>query len=123
MEFLLYNYVFSHDTIKPRYEGFTEEEWDIILRRNDKDNVSQKKLKDSLMQGIPTHLRGEVWVFLTKSQQLSLQFSGNVYSKLIEQVDTPVRTQILKDLHRTYPEHHLFKEKEGTGQKLSLIHI
>ena len=56
-------------------------------------------------------------MFLTRANQLSNQFSENVYKKLIEHIDTNVLNQIEVDLHRTLPEKKLFQEKDGLGQQ------
>jgi len=100
-----------------RNKSFTRKEWEIVLRRNDFDNVSQHRLKESLMDGIPDELRGEIWAFITKANQLSFQFSKNVYTRLIQSINPYIETQIIKDLHRTYPESELFREKGGEGQR------
>lgn len=98
------------------HKGFTQEEWEIVLQRDDFENVSQKKLRDSLVEGIPPELRGSIWSFLTKAQQLSLNFSLSVYQRLTQQTDSYVTAEIRKDIHRTFPTHPLFKQAGGVGQ-------
>lgn len=68
------------------------------------------------MHGIPDEMRGDIWAFLTRANQLAMQFSSNVYYRLIERVDPAVASQIQKDLHRTFPEHLLF-QRGGNGQQ------
>jgi hypothetical protein len=106
-----------HKIRSKSFKPFSRQEWESILRRNDLDNVKQTRLKDSLLQGIPSELRGEIWVFLTKANQLLSNFSENVYKKLLSNTNPEVSQQIQKDLHRTYPEHRVFQEREGIGQQ------
>lgn len=105
-----------HKIYSKRLKPFTRSEWESILVRNDLNNVSKTRLKDSLLQGIPGDLRGEIWIFLTKANQLSLQFSQNVYAKLLERIDETVLQQIERDVHRTYPKQKIFQDRHGIGQ-------
>lgn len=97
--------------------GFDEAEWAAILHRNDLYNISIVRLKDSLINGIPPHLRGRIWAFISKSEQLATHFSGEAYNRLTTQSGLGEISMILRDLHRTFPDQALFKEKEGVGQK------
>jgi Rab-GTPase-TBC domain len=107
-----------HKICPKKVRGFSRIEWESILKHNDFNNVSKKRLKDSLLQGIPVDLRGDIWAFLTRANQLSSQFSQRVYSRLLESIDENVLVQIEKDLHRTFPEQKIFQEKGGTGQQV-----
>ena len=101
-----------------RNQGFSRAEWLQVLERNDIDNVSQKRLKDSIISGVPEDLRGRIWILLTKAEQLALRFNSDVFPKLCRQVEPSVRLQISKDLGRTFPEHAMFREKNGEGQRV-----
>ncbi|CAG9333150.1 unnamed protein product [Blepharisma stoltei] len=107
----------TRNSLNSRHKGFTRQEWNLIIRRNDFDNVSKLRLRNSLISGIPEELRGDIWAFLTRASQLLQQFSNGVYSRLIENIDPSVSNIIQKDLHRTFPEHLLFREKGGIGQQ------
>ena len=107
-----------HKICTKRSKPFTRTEWESILKRNDFNNVSKKRLKDSLLQGVPGDLRGEIWTFLTRANQLSIQFSENVYRKLLQHIDENVLRQIERDLHRTFPEQKIFQERNGIGQQV-----
>lgn len=41
-------------------KSFSREEWNLIIKRNDFDNVSKLRLRDSLIHGIPEDLRGDI---------------------------------------------------------------
>lgn len=106
-----------HKIKTKRTKPFTRQEWEAILSRNDFINVSKPRLKDSLIEGIPEDLRGQIWLFLTKSVNFSRQFSPSVYSKLLETKFEEVQKQIARDAHRTYPEHKLFQDPLESGQQ------
>ncbi|CAG9317093.1 unnamed protein product [Blepharisma stoltei] len=107
-----------HPTMKSRlHKTFSREEWDLIIKRNDFDNVSKLRLRDSLIHGVPDDLRGEIWAYLTRASQLSLQFSSGVYNRLFESIDPNIANAIERDLHRTFPDHFLFCERGGEGQR------
>ncbi|OMJ67037.1 hypothetical protein SteCoe_35903 [Stentor coeruleus] len=107
-----------HKISEKRSKPFTQREWEMILKHNDYNNVSKKRLKDSLICGVPSDLRGEIWTFLTRANQLSVQFSNGVYKKLHERIADDISNQIDRDLHRTFPEHRIFQERDGIGQMI-----
>ena len=49
---------------------------------------------------------------------MSVQFSANVYKKLIEHIDEYVLRQIERDLPRTFPEQKTFQDRDGKGQQI-----
>lgn len=103
--------------IEPAARVFSEQEWRQLLSRNDLFNISQSRLRESLLYGIPSHLRGEIWAFLSKANRLAMQFSESVYLRLIQQEDPEIENQLVKDLHRTFPEHDMFRDTLGYGQR------
>lgn len=104
------------------FQGFSEEEWQANLRRSDLYQISQARLKESLITGIPPHLRGQIWAFVSKADRLAARFSVKTYHRLTKQVNPSELVLINKDLHRTFPDHDLFKVKGGQGQT-SLLNI
>jgi hypothetical protein len=109
-----------HKIRKKRTKPFSKSEWEKILSRNDITNVSKTRLKDSFLEGIPSDLRGQIWLLLTRSSHFSHQFSPSVYKKLLENQVEEVQKQIVRDVHRTLPEHKMFQEPEGIGQQVLL---
>lgn len=106
-----------HKIRKKRSKPFNKSEWEIILSRNDINNINKARLKDSLLDGIPKDLRGRIWLFLTRTTQFSRQFSSTVYTKLLETQNPSAKKQISRDVHRTLPENKMFQEPEGIGQQ------
>uniref|UniRef100_A0A452SIR6 TBC1 domain family member 1 n=1 Tax=Ursus americanus TaxID=9643 RepID=A0A452SIR6_URSAM len=91
----------------------------ILLLRMEKEN--QK------LQGVPRHLRGEIWKFLAEQYRLQHQFPSKQqpkdtpYKELLKRL-TSQQHAILIDLGRTFPTHPYFSAQLGAGQ-LSLYNI
>jgi hypothetical protein len=94
--------------------NFNAKEWDQILKHDGKNKlyeISNKRIKDSLIKGIPDHLRGRIWIFLSQGKAHSQSFNTSkfcafiiidFYQKLCQmELDNDASTQIDKDLHRT----------------------
>ena len=83
---------------------------------------NKKKLKNEIRKGIPDSLRGLVWMKISGAQKLR-EARGFLYNELIndlnenEIIRIPDEEVIIKDLHRTYPNNLLFKNKLGDGQR------
>lgn len=67
-----------------------------------------------IRRGIPSRFRGIVWQLLCNSSSSSAVKSK--YSEYLKQ-PSPHEKVIRRDISRTYPEHDMFKEKDGTGQE------
>jgi hypothetical protein len=73
-----------------------------------------QKIQKYCDKGIPDSVRGMVWKLLAGTDEAALQ-SNIVYEELLQRDSIPkVKTQILKDINRTMPNHVLF-EKDGQG--------
>jgi hypothetical protein len=79
-------------------------------------NVSRLRL--SIKSGIPSHLRGDLWVLLSRSGHL--QQSSKPYRLYLESSDSLTLKSINKDICRTFPHHELFVEVSG---QLSLFNV
>ena len=83
---------------------------------------NKKKLKMEIRKGIPDSLRGQVWMKISGAQKLR-EARGFLYNELIndlnenEVIRIPDEEVIIKDLHRTYPNNLLFRNKLGDGQR------
>ena len=83
---------------------------------------NKKKLKMEIRKGIPDSLRGQVWMKISGAQKLR-EARGFLYNELIDDLNEneiiriPDEEVIIKDLHRTYPNNLLFKNKLGDGQR------
>lgn len=74
-----------------------------------------KTIKKQVRKGIPDEYRGIVWQQLSGGRELFLQ-NPSLYKQLYSS-ECDLAEQIEKDLHRTFPNHSYFAEKEGEGQK------
>lgn len=75
-------------------------------------------LQELVRKGVPHHFRGIVWQHLCNAQSSSAR---EQYSEFIKS-SSPCEKVIRRDIDRTYPEHNLFKEKDGLGQE-SLFNV
>lgn len=105
-------------------QPFQEDEWYTILAasHNRVATLNQLRLRMSLVHGVPSVLRGEIWTYVSGGLHLSRQFSEEVYEKLKNMSQPREEVLIAKDVYRTYPDHEMFKEREGPGQ-LALTHL
>lgn len=92
--------------------------WGQIVK--DWTNFSKKQnayLKELVRKGIPHHFRGIAWQNLCGAND-SLKKQYAEYIKATSACEKVIR----RDIARTYPEHELFKEKDGAGQE-SLFNV
>ncbi|KAJ9472958.1 Ecotropic viral integration site 5-like protein [Diplonema papillatum] len=81
------------------------------------------KIKERVRKGVPNELRAKVWALLTDGRSRLLQNKGR-YAELQgmeDQISEDIREVIRKDLHRTLPNHSMFKESEAGQQMLKRI--
>ena len=92
------------------------EKWNYMLQNY--EIFSKKKfkiLKFRTRKGIPDNLRGYVWRLFAEKDKF---YVNNLYQELLNKpVNESQEVTILKDLDRTFPLCHLFKEKYGNGQR------
>lgn len=83
-------------------ENYTIEEWSMLFALNSPDELNQCKLLTSLKCGIPESIRGKIWLFLSKSFQLSLKFAPSMYDNCLLIKDNNAELAIAKDVNRTF---------------------
>ncbi|RHZ38924.1 hypothetical protein DYB26_013747, partial [Aphanomyces astaci] len=73
------------------------------------------KLKSRVRKGIPDAIRGIAWPHLAGS---SLMMKNNpcMYRDLLATPHAPCEDTISRDIGRTFPKHHLFKDATSLGQ-------
>ncbi|XP_071443828.1 ecotropic viral integration site 5 ortholog isoform X2 [Hetaerina americana] len=102
--------------------GGEEDLWTLWGRvANDWDNFWKKRnqfVKDLVRNGIPKHFRGMVWPLLCGAHDSPVKKQYAEYIKATSACEKVIR----RDIARTYPEHDLFKEKDGLGQE-SLFNV
>ncbi|KAJ8300010.1 hypothetical protein KUTeg_021529 [Tegillarca granosa] len=101
--------------------NFSGNLWDVWGRLvNDWESVKKKQgvIKDLVRKGIPHPFRGLAWQLL-----LSVHSSPHkdLYVEYLKNV-SPSEKLIRRDIARTFPDHHFFKEKDGVGQE-SLFNV
>ncbi|XP_063719732.1 TBC1 domain family member whacked-like [Symsagittifera roscoffensis] len=85
--------------------------WDFFIKKN------QRKLRDRCRKGIPQSCRGKAWLKLTSASKLQ-QHRSDIYDKLLgKNLDKKLADEIKRDLHRTLPQHTMFLNSTGQGQK------
>ncbi len=89
---------------------YSREEWLQILKNDEPHLVSKKKLRESIMQGIPKDLRPHIWMFLCKTKQARATYKRDVYRRLKMIPNDEADYSIEKDLARTFADTKAFME-------------
>ncbi|KAK7869744.1 hypothetical protein R5R35_008281 [Gryllus longicercus] len=89
------------------------ESWADVLVRWTSTKQRPKQLGALVRGGIPEALRGEVWQRLAGCENDSAMMGS--YRILITK-DSSCENVIQRDINRTFPAHHFFKEAGGLGQ-------
>uniref|UniRef100_A0A8C0MAP1 TBC1 domain family member 1 n=1 Tax=Canis lupus familiaris TaxID=9615 RepID=A0A8C0MAP1_CANLF len=103
--------------------------WEKMLSIPGRSKIKfdMEKMHSAVGQGVPRHLRGEIWKFLAEQYRLRHQFPSKQqpkdtpYKELLKRL-TSQQHAILIDLGRTFPTHPYFSTQLGAGQ-LSLYNI
>ncbi|XP_045849532.1 TBC1 domain family member 1 isoform X3 [Meles meles] len=103
--------------------------WEKMLSTPGRSKIKfdMEKMHSAVGQGVPRHLRGEIWKFLAEQYRLQHQFPSKQqpkdtpYKELLKRL-TSQQHAILIDLGRTFPTHPYFSAQLGAGQ-LSLYNI
>ncbi|KAI5775792.1 TBC1D1 [Gulo gulo luscus] len=103
--------------------------WEKMLSTPGRSKIKfdMEKMHSAVGQGVPRHLRGEIWKFLAEQYRLQHQFPSKQqpkdtpYKELLKRL-TSHQHAILIDLGRTFPTHPYFSAQLGAGQ-LSLYNI
>jgi len=95
-----------HITKKPmrgdiQPKAFSEREWVDILNNTMNINRNSEKLLFSLRSGIPSKLRGNIWIYLSGAQETALTHDIDIFNKLLLFDDEEVTLMINKDIDRT----------------------
>lgn len=96
-----------------------ELEWQNMLRQYKLEDLvsgSSIKLKDLVYQGIPAHLRWEVWLKLLK-----VSVSKQGYEELLQQ--STFDEQIDKDIHRTFPSNEYLSSESGQKSLKNVLSV
>jgi hypothetical protein len=78
-----------------------------------KNNYS--KVKKRTRKGIPDCLRGYIWCVFGSVSKYKEMNKDLYYRIVTEDISPTEEASIRKDIGRTFPKHHLFKDEEGQG--------
>ena len=81
------------------------------------EGPDKDRLLSSATRGLPRHLRGSIWYYLSRAHSLSACFSDQVYCRLMQTSEEEVDSTILRDVYRTFPTVDMFKDPGGYGQR------
>ncbi|KAF0687928.1 Aste57867_20420 [Aphanomyces stellatus] len=89
--------------------GVTIEDWERTKQKQ------AAKLKSRVRKGIPDAIRGIAWPHLAGSSTMMKNNPG-MYQDLLATPHPPCEETISRDIGRTFPKHHLFKDSSSLGQ-------
>ncbi|KAF9426703.1 hypothetical protein BGZ94_006125 [Podila epigama] len=101
---------------KQYYNRENELKWIHITTRLHADHVRKsRKYKKLVRRGVPTSVRGRVWLFLAKAD---IYRKPGLFEELQKRGPLPIHEVIERDIHRCYPDHvHFRTGMGGTGQQ------
>ncbi|KAF9330101.1 hypothetical protein BG006_006928 [Podila minutissima] len=101
---------------KQKYNRENEIKWVHAATRLHADHVRKSsKYKKLVRRGVPTSVRGRVWLFLAKAD---LYRQPGLFEELQKRGPLPIHEVIERDIHRCYPDHVHFRDgMGGTGQQ------
>lgn len=96
---------------------YPKEHYQELQRRKAPIAVDKKRVRNSFLEGIPPDLRSSIWKFVSNVHLKRNQYSGDLFSKLLE-VDCTEEDEfcIAKDLMRTVSGFAEFKIDPASGK-------
>lgn len=102
--------------IRMRKNSRRAQKWLAMMSEWSRFKNSQK-LKNRCRKGIPDEIRAMAWMKLTGAEELMLQHEDGLYDRLVDVKEAPWEKQILLDVDRTFPQHVMYAEVGGEGQR------
>ncbi|KAG0049483.1 hypothetical protein BGZ83_005733 [Gryganskiella cystojenkinii] len=101
---------------KQKHNRENELKWIHAATRLNADHIKKStKYKKLVRKGIPTSVRGRVWLFLSKAD---FYRQPGLFEQLQKRPALPIHEVIERDIHRCYPDHIHFRDgMGGTGQQ------
>ncbi|KAF9572803.1 hypothetical protein EC968_009442 [Mortierella alpina] len=101
---------------KHKFIRENELKWMHAITQMPADNVKKStKYKKLVRRGVPTSVRGRVWLFLAKAD---VYRRPGLFDELMKRGPLPIHEVIERDIHRCYPDHIHFRDgMGGTGQQ------
>jgi len=99
-------------------DPYSTQEWTRVLASGlPPASLHPTRLRHSVLLGLPAHLRGAIWPYLSRSQSLSHCFSSQVYARLLCSPDKDIEETVGRDVYRTFPSVDMFADRDGYGQR------
>lgn len=94
-----------------------------MLNKYNKYKTSSK-LKSRTRKGIPDDIRGQMWQLFANIDTLK-QSNASLFADYVNkifitkeiEINSEDESVIIRDLHRTFPTHYIFRNKLGEGQR------
>ncbi|KAG0291999.1 hypothetical protein BGZ96_004624 [Linnemannia gamsii] len=101
---------------RQKHNRENEIKWIHAATKLQADSVKKSsKYKKLVRRGIPTSVRGRVWLFLAKAD---VYRRPGLFEQLLKRGPLPIHEVIERDIHRCYPDHVHFRDgMGGTGQQ------
>ncbi|KAJ2854678.1 hypothetical protein J3B02_002557, partial [Coemansia erecta] len=93
----------------------SEDKWETFLDSFDSTVLrSSRKIKQLVQAGMPPRMRARIYFVLSGAS--SMEIPGE-YARLLTLDDIPIYDVIERDVSRCYPDHVLFADADGQGQR------
>ncbi|KAF9087282.1 hypothetical protein BGX23_008254 [Mortierella sp. AD031] len=101
---------------RQKHNRENEIKWIHAATKLHADSVKKStKYKKLVRRGVPTSVRGRVWLFLAKAD---VYRRPGLFDQLVKRGPLPIHEVIERDIHRCYPDHVHFRDgMGGTGQQ------
>ncbi|KAJ2791076.1 hypothetical protein GGI18_001387, partial [Coemansia linderi] len=99
----------------PKLAAGSEAKWETLLRSFDSATLrGSRRVKQLVQAGVPQRMRAHVYYALSGAAQLE---RADEYARLLALAPVPIFDVIERDVARCYPDHAMFVDAEGAGQR------
>ncbi|KAJ2866615.1 hypothetical protein GGH94_001422 [Coemansia aciculifera] len=100
---------------EPRLAVGSEAKWETLLRSFDSATLrGSRRVKQLVQAGVPARMRAQVYYTMSGASKLE---RGDEYARLLALEPVPIFDVIERDVARCYPDHAMFTDAEGVGQR------
>ncbi|KAJ2100868.1 hypothetical protein GGI09_002058 [Coemansia sp. S100] len=100
---------------EPRLVAGSEAKWETLLRSFDNATLrGSRKVKQLVQAGVPARMRAQVYYAMSGASKLE---RGDEYARLLALEPVAIFDVIERDVARCYPDHAMFSDAEGVGQR------
>ncbi|KAJ2820027.1 hypothetical protein GGI24_004611, partial [Coemansia furcata] len=99
----------------PRLVAGSDAKWETLLRSFDAATLrGSRKVKQLVQAGLPGRMRAQVYYALSGAAAVAV---AGEYARLLALGPLPIFDVIERDVTRCYPDHAMFADAEGPGQR------